>query len=53
VIKVHYIHALKSHDETHYFVDLIYANKKDEKWQLYEATEGTQNSLSTPLIFFL
>jgi hypothetical protein len=28
IIKVHYIHLWKWHNETHYFVQLIYANKQ-------------------------
>jgi hypothetical protein len=29
VIKVHYLHIWKCHNESHYFVQLIYANKRD------------------------
>jgi hypothetical protein len=27
MIKVHHIHVWKCHNETHYFVQLVYANK--------------------------
>jgi hypothetical protein len=30
-IKVSYVHVWKCHNETHYFVQLIYANKVSEK----------------------
>jgi hypothetical protein len=32
MIKVHYIHVRKCHNKTYYFIQLICANLKDEKW---------------------
>jgi hypothetical protein len=33
MIQSHYMHVRKSHTETHYFVQLIYTNKKCNKKQ--------------------